>query len=240
VTHERERAETMERGGRIQIVGEIANVDVGEATLRQERLVLSGIPDRNMAFDLAEDPACTQPFHEVGRIRRVQVQRRVRLQRAVDGPEDPNELVIVDVLGEVQRKRRVETVGMLGTEGHDVGAVKRADLDPPCVPPPLRRAHERVGEIDADIFVDVRGDELEQDTIAASEVGDDFMARQLEKRKHAPDPSDRMRVVLVDVALPVNCMQLVLGEAAHGTGVAMSYIAAILAHNPAGMYRSPS
>jgi len=231
VTHERERAETMERGGRKQIVREIANVDVGEATLREKRLVLSGIPDRNMAFDLAEDPACTQAFHEVGRIRRVQVQRRVRLQRAVDGPEDPNE----DVLGEVQRKRRVEMVGMPGTEGHDVGAVKRADLDPPCVPPPLRGAQERVGEIDADIFVDVRGDELEQDTIAASEVGDDFMARQLEKRKHAPDPSDRMRVVLVDVALPVNCMQLVLGEAAHGTGVAMSYIAAILAHNPAGM-----
>ena len=157
-----------------------------------------GGPDCDMTLDLPDDARLAQALHEVLRVRRVQIQRPAGLQRAVDGAEDLHELVVVDVLGEVQRERGVEVAGVPGAEGGEVGAVKRPVPDAERVSPALRGAHERLGEVDADILANAGADQLQQDAVAAAEVGDDIAAVQLEERHHSPHPLDRVGIVLLD------------------------------------------
>ncbi len=126
----------------------------------------------------------------------------------MNGAEDAQELVVVDVLREVQRERGVEVIRVPRAECHHVGAVERPVADAACVSPALRRAHEGLGEIDADILADPGADEIEQHAVAAPEVGHDLVAGQIEERQHAPHPLDRVRVVLIDVALIVDGLQL--------------------------------
>ena len=97
-TDKRQIAESVEQGRQVQIVREVADVDAREAALHEERLMSSSVPDSDMAFDLWQDAALLEPLHEILRIRRVQIQRRSRLERPVNGAEDAQELVIVDVL----------------------------------------------------------------------------------------------------------------------------------------------
>src|SRR4029077_4718240 len=114
--------------------------------------------------------AFPEALDEVLPVRRMQEERRSRFQSAMDGAEDAQELIVVDVLREIQRERGVEPARMLRTESDDVGAVERCVRDAECVPPALRRAHEFLGEVDADVLADVGGDELGEDAVAASEV----------------------------------------------------------------------
>ena len=71
-----------------------------------------GVPDRDVAFNLPEDAPLPKTLHEVLPIGRVQVQPCSRLERAVDGAEDPQELVVVDVLGEIEREPGVKGLRM--------------------------------------------------------------------------------------------------------------------------------
>jgi hypothetical protein len=216
---ERQGAETVKCRGRRQIMCEVADADLGEAALREERLVAPLITDGNMSFDRSEDAPPPEALDEVLPVRRMQVQRRARLQGAVNGAKDGQELVVVDVLRHVECESGIEPVRVLCTEPDDVAAVERPVPEATCVPPAFRRAHEGLGEVDADILVDAGTDELEQDAVAASKVGHDLAAGQLEERLQAPHPLDRVGVVLIHVALIVDRAQLLLGApAARTTG----------------------
>ena len=105
----------------------------------------------------------------------------------------------------------VELVRVPCAEFDDVAAVERPVLDAACVSPALRRTREGLGEVDADILVDMRADQLEKDAVTASEVGHGLVTRQLEERQHAPHPWDRVGIVLVHVGLIVNRAQLLFG-----------------------------
>jgi hypothetical protein len=126
----------------------------------------------------------------------------------VNGVPDAQELAVIHVLGKVQRESCVKMIGMLCAEGDDVGTMESTVLNPAFVAPALGRAHKRFGEVDPDITAHARTDELEKDAIAAPEVGHDFVARQLEEWQHAPNSTDGMRVVVIDVALIVECAEL--------------------------------
>ena len=126
----------------------------------------------------------------------------------MDGAEDAQELVVVDVLGEVQRERGIEVIRMPHAEVDHVGAVERAVGDTPYIPPAFRLTHKRFGEIDADVLTDAGAHELEQHAVATPKVGHDLLAGQLEERQHAPHPLDRVGIVLVDIALIVDGLQL--------------------------------
>src|SRR3989304_330865 len=105
---------------------EITDLDVREATFGEQRLMPLGVPDRDVAFNLPEDAPLAEALHEVVAIGRVQVESRSRLEGAVDGAEDAQELLVVDVLREVEGKAGVKLIGMPGAEGDDVGAVEGA------------------------------------------------------------------------------------------------------------------
>ena len=93
--------------------------------------------------------------------------------------------------------------------------ISKAEVEPcsrKSVSPALRSAHEGLGEVDADVLADEGADELEKDPVAAPEVGHDLPAGQPEERQHAPHPLDRVRVVLVHIALIVDRAQLLFGE----------------------------
>jgi len=62
--------------------------------------------------------------------------------------------------------------------------------------------------------MDLRSDELEQDAVAASEVGDDLVAGELEERQQSPHSRNRMGVVVVDVTLIVDRPQLFFRQTA--------------------------
>jgi hypothetical protein len=246
---ERQGAKTMERGGGTQVMGEIADVDIREATLLEQLAVPSCIPNRDMAFDLPEDVPFAESLHEVLAIRRVQVERRPGLQRAVNGAPDTHELVVIDVLGEVEREPGIEAIRMLGTECPDVGTMERAVLYPTCISPALGLVHESLREVDADVLTHVRRDELEEDAVAASEIRHDLPARELEERQQPPHSRNGVRVVVVDVALivdgpkfffgPTTGADLPLGQVMTHLQVRMRLLAcgclvAVASKNPAG------
>src|SRR5258708_833228 len=95
-----------------------------------------------MAFDLRENAALLEPLHEVLCIRRVQIQRRSRLERSVDRAKDEQELVVVDMLREIESECGVELARMRGAKRHDVATVEGSVADAKGIPAPLRRAHE--------------------------------------------------------------------------------------------------
>ena len=70
----------------------------------------------------------------------------------MDGAKGAHELVIVEMLGEVERERDVELVRMLFAECGDVGAFESPIGDAVRVAPALGRPRERFGKVDADIL----------------------------------------------------------------------------------------
>lgn len=166
------------------------------------------IPNRDMAFNLPEYAAFAESLHEVLAIRRVQVERRPGLQRAVNGAADTHKLLVIDVLGEVEREPGVEAIRMLCTECPDVATKERAVLYPTCISPALGLVHEGLREVDADIRMDVRSDQLEKDAVAAPEVGHDLVAGELEERQQSPHSRNGMGIVVVNVTLIVDRPQL--------------------------------
>ena len=72
-TDEWQSTKKVKLGGQIQVMREISNVDLREATLLEEPLVASSIPNRDMAFDLLENAPAVKALQEVLRIGRVQV-----------------------------------------------------------------------------------------------------------------------------------------------------------------------
>lgn len=72
-TDEWQGTKKVKLGGQIQVMRETSNVDLREATLLEEPLVASSIPNRDMAFDLLENAPGVKALHEVLRIGRVQI-----------------------------------------------------------------------------------------------------------------------------------------------------------------------
>ena len=72
-TDEGQGTKKVQPGGQIQVMREIANVNLREATLLEEPLVASSIPDRDVAFDRLENAPGVKALEEVLRIGRVQV-----------------------------------------------------------------------------------------------------------------------------------------------------------------------
>jgi thiamine pyrophosphate-dependent acetolactate synthase large subunit-like protein len=95
---------------------EIVDADMQEATLLEQFDVVSGIPNGDVAFNLPEHAATPESLHEVLGIRRVQIERPTRFQGAVNRAADADELVVIDVLGEVERETGVEAIQVLCTE----------------------------------------------------------------------------------------------------------------------------
>ena len=191
-----------------QVVWQVVGADICEATLSEQELEPFGIPDRDMAFDLREQPPFTEALHEVVPVRRVQIQRGSRLQRVMNGPADAQELIVIHVLTEIQSESRVEVARVRRAKFHDVRTMERAVSSSACVSTSFGLPHESLGEIDADIFVNSRTDEVEQYSVAAAEVGNDFVAGQLDERQQSPESPNGVNVVLIDIALIVNGMQL--------------------------------
>jgi hypothetical protein len=156
-------------------MGEIVDTDIREAALREEHLMASGITDRDMAFDLPEDAPCPEALHEILSIRRVQVQGRAWLQRAVDGADDTQELVVVNMLREVQREPGVEVVRALNATMSRRGTSRSG-----ATIASARRADERPGEVDATYCG--RGERLLDDAVP-HEVG--LTRGWTAKRQHA-------------------------------------------------------
>src|SRR5205823_5437965 len=102
------------------------------------------VPNPDMPFNLRENAAGLEPLHEVFGIRRMQIERRPGLERAVNGAKDAQQLIVVEMLREIERERRVEPIRMLGAKRDDVSAVKRTVADAETIPPLLRRPHESV------------------------------------------------------------------------------------------------
>ena len=72
-TDEWQSTKKVKLGGQIQVMREISNVDLREATLLEEPLLASSIPNCDMAFDLLENAPGVKALQEVLRIGRVQV-----------------------------------------------------------------------------------------------------------------------------------------------------------------------
>jgi hypothetical protein len=134
------------------------------------------------------------------------------LESALDGTEDAQELIVVDMLREVERERGVELIRMIGAEAYNVRVAEAAVSDAARVPPPLRCTHEGLGEIDAHVVVHARPDDLEQNAVAAPEIGDDLAPGELDERQQTPYPLDSMRVILVDVALVISGEQFFIRQ----------------------------
>jgi hypothetical protein len=212
-TDTRPGAQSVKSGAQAKVVSELPDLDVGKAALLEKRLVASGSSHSDVAFDLLQDHlALTELLDEVVSIRRVQIERPLRLQRAMDGSEDPNELVVVDVFGKVEREGRVELAGMAFTEFDEVGALERALADASRVPAAFGRPDEFLREIDADIIPDAWCDQFKEDAVATPEVRDDLRAGQLKERQHPAHPLHRVRVVLIDVASIVDRAKLLVRE----------------------------
>ena len=118
----------MERGGETEIVREIVHLNLREAACLEQSLMSSRVPDRHVAFDLPQDAARFEALHEVFVVGCVKVERRARLQRALDPAKDRQELVVVDVFGEIQGKPGVEAVRMAGGSPRFVSLIEEENF----------------------------------------------------------------------------------------------------------------
>jgi hypothetical protein len=207
-----QRAKTMKRRCRVEIVREISDLHLAKATGRKQFSVAFRIPYRNMTLDLPENTPGSQTLHEVLVIGRVQIKLSAGLQRTVYAAKNREELVVVDVLREIEREGRVESRRMARTEGNDIVTVKSAVLDATRTPPSLRRGDEFPRKIDTNVLADAGSDQLEQDSIAAPEIRNRFAAGEIDERKQPTHARDRMRIVLIHIALAVDGAQGVIGQ----------------------------
>ena len=115
------------------------------------------------------------------------------------------------MLRKVERESGVEMVRVLRAKGDNLDAVEGAVSDAASFSTALRCLHEGVGKIDPGVRADARADELEEDAVAACEVGHHLVAGQLKERQQAPNSLNRVGIVLVRVGLAVDRPQLVFG-----------------------------
>src|SRR5438445_3803063 len=79
---------------------------------------------------------------------------------------------------------------------------------PTGISPALRLVHKRLGEVDADVLVNVRSEKLEKDAVAAPEVSDDRVVREMAQRQQPSHSRNRMGIVVVNVSLVVDGTQV--------------------------------
>jgi hypothetical protein len=202
----------MQRSGYAQVMRQITNVNVGETAGLKQLVVAGCVPDGNMPLNLVQNSPVAEALHEILAVWRVQVEHAVGFQRTVDRAADPKELIVVDVLDEIERKRGVELISMLSAERDDIAAMVRGVRNPPLNLATPGRTHERVRKIDTDVLDHTITDEVEEEPIAAAEVGHPLMPGELEQRQHAPDAPIGVRIVILDVALVVNRPELFFGS----------------------------
>src|SRR5438045_2291901 len=73
-----------------------------------------------VSFDLRQDAARVKTFEKILGVRRMEIEGRAWLERRADCAEDADELVVVDVLAEVERERRIERLAMTLAKRGDV------------------------------------------------------------------------------------------------------------------------
>ncbi len=128
----------------------------------------------------------------------------------MNGAEDPQELVVVEMLRKVQCERGIEVVGVALGEFDEVGTPERALSDGAGVAPLLGLPDEFLGEVDADIFSNSGCNQFEQDAVAAAKISHDFLTGQVEERQHPAHPLGCVRIVPIHIGLIVDLAQLII------------------------------